>query len=441
MAAEQPSSEDLQRTSEILDVFDKTFGHLTTADPKAFQVKFRKMAATAMTFYRGSACLFYHDMREETQGGAYLDEQTSRTWIHGDLHAENFGTYMDSRGRLIFEVNDFDESYIGPFTWDLKRLCASFALIGYAKALSDNQIAQLVKEFANSYCRKIQSLASGSQDPLGFTLDTAQGPLLEILRSTRMQSRVGTLDATTHIHGHERYFTRTDGVVEVDSETRQKVIEAFDKYLTTLPIPKPQGSCYVKDVVSRHGVGIGSAGLLTYNLLVAGDNEALDGDVIIYMKQSQPSAVSSQIKDSRAESYFEHEGHRTVSLQRSLQSYANSWLGWTEIDGKGYMVTEVSPFAMDIEWGSINDADEILSVAADLGQAVAMMHKASDREGHESIVPFSTVEAMNKVIGSDTAGFENFLRSFAFQYSARVRRDHQLFVDAFRNGRIPGIAT
>jgi uncharacterized protein (DUF2252 family) len=210
--------------------------------------------------------------------------------------------------------------------------------------------------------------------------------------------------------------------------------------LSTLPKPREQGSCYIKDVVSRRGVGIGSAGLPTYNLLVAGDNEALEGDVIIYMKQSQPSAVSSQIQNSEAQSYFKHEGHRTVTLQRSLQAHADPWLGWTEMDGKGYMVTEVSPFANDIEWSDINDPEEILAVVADLGQAVAIMHKAADKEGGESLVPFPIDRAIDEAIGSDEAKFERFLTEFAFEYSDRVREDHRMFVDAFRNGRIPGLS-
>jgi uncharacterized protein (DUF2252 family) len=442
MARETPPKHS-ERTSEILSVFNNTFGSLLTGDPAAFQSKFRKMAATPFAFFRGSACLFYHDLREEAQQGTYLDERTSRIWIHGDLHAENFGTYMNSHGRLIFNVNDFDESYIGPFTWDLKRFCASIALIGYGKALSDEQIAALVKVFATSYRRKIREMASrseqNSEEISGFSLHNARGPLLECLRSARLQSRVATLDATTHIHGHERHFSKQDGVIEIDAAIREKVTAAFEQYLSTLPKPRKQGSCYIKDVVSRRGVGIGSAGLPTYNILVAGDNEALEGDVIIYMKQSQPSAVSSQVQDFKAQSYFKHEGHRTVTLQRSLQAHADPWLGWTEMDGKGYMVTEVSPFANDIEWSDINDPEEIMAVVADLGQAVAIMHKAADKEGAESLVPFPIDKAINEAIGSDETKFESFLTEFAFQYSDRVREDHRLFVDAFRNGRIPGL--
>ncbi|MEU2779173.1 DUF2252 family protein, partial [Streptomyces sp. NPDC007162] len=90
-----------QRGEEILAVFDTAFGELLAADPAAFRVKFRKMAASAFAFYRGTAGLFYHDLDTDRRGGPYLDERTSRVWIHGDLHAENFGTYMDSLSAYV----------------------------------------------------------------------------------------------------------------------------------------------------------------------------------------------------------------------------------------------------------------------------------------------------------------------------------------------------
>ena len=127
MASRQTVS-DAARGETILEVFDVAFGELLAADPAAFQVKFRKMAATAFAFYRGTACLFYADLEGEKDRGPFLDERTSRVWIHGDLHAENFGTYMNANGRLVFNVNDFDEAFVGPFTWDVKRFAASVAL-------------------------------------------------------------------------------------------------------------------------------------------------------------------------------------------------------------------------------------------------------------------------------------------------------------------------
>lgn len=432
-----------ERGEEILAVFDTAFGQLLAADPAAFRVKFRKMAASAFAFYRGTACLFYNDLGRERHGGPYLDERTGRVWIHGDLHAENFGTYMDANGRLIFNVNDFDEAYVGPFTWDLKRLAASLVLIGYTKALSDEQITELVLIYAAAYRERIHALAAGAKNDEvpPFTLDTAEGPLLDVLRDARSLTRFSLLDSMTEIRDFERRFAPGGGSIELDAATRYKVLAAFDGYLETLPessLTRPD-SYRVKDVVGRRGVGIGSAGLPSYNILLEGNSDALENDVVIYMKQAQTPAVSRHIDDAAVREYFQHEGHRTVISQRALQDHADPWLGWTELDGSGQLVAEVSPYAVDLDWGDIDDPEEIAAVVADLGRATATMHGAADDESGHSLVPFSTERAIDAAIAADEDGFGELLVEFAHSYGVRARADHQIFVDLFRNGRIPGL--
>ncbi|KUO23016.1 DUF2252 domain-containing protein [Streptomyces dysideae] len=449
MSVPQLSAE--RRGEEILAVFDTAFGRLLAADPAAFRVKFRKMAASAFAFYRGTACLFYHDLTANNgfgskRGGPYLDERTSRVWIHGDLHAENFGTYMDANGRLVFNVNDFDEAYVGPFTWDLKRFAASIALVGYAKALSDEQITELVQIYAGAYRERIHALATGakSDEVPPFTLDTAQGALLDALRDARSLTRFGLLESMTEIRDFERRFAPGGGSIELDAANRYKVLAAFDGYLETLPdasLARPD-SYRVKDVVGRRGIGIGSAGLPSYNILLEGHSDALENDVVIYIKQAQTPAVSRHITDPAIRDYFQHEGHRTVISQRALQAHADPWLGWTELDGSGQLVAEVSPYAVDLDWGDIDDPEEIAAVVADLGRATATMHAAADDTSGESLVPFSTERAIDAAIAADSddgAGFADLLVDFAHGYGARARADHQIFVDLFRNGRIPGL--
>ncbi|MGY9064511.1 DUF2252 domain-containing protein [Streptomyces sp. CAS3] len=432
-----------QRGEEILAVFDTAFGRLLAADPAAFRVKFRKMAASAFAFYRGTACLFYHDLDAERRGGPYLDDRTSRVWIHGDLHAENFGTYMDSYGRLVFNVNDFDEAYVGPFTWDLKRFAASIALLGYAKALSDEQITELVTVYADAYRERIHALATGakSDEAPPFTLDTAEGPLLGALRAARSLTRFELLDSMTEIRDFERRFASGPGTVELDAADRYKILAAFDGYLETLPdssLARPD-SYRVKDVVGRRGVGIGSAGLPSYNILLEGHSDALENDVVIYIKQAQTPAVSRHITDPAVAGYFQHEGHRTVISQRALQAHADPWLGWTELDGAGQLVAEISPYAVDLDWSDLDDPEEIALVVADLGRATAAMHAAADDTSGESLVPFSTERAIDAAIAAHEEGFAPLLVDFAHTYGARARADHHIFVDLFRNGRIPGL--
>ncbi|MFF8912548.1 DUF2252 domain-containing protein [Streptomyces sp. NPDC015032] len=435
-----------QRGEQILEVFDTAFGELLAADPAAFRVKFRKMAGSAFAFYRGTACLFYNDLERERHGGPYLDERTGRVWIHGDLHAENFGTYMDANGRLVFNVNDFDEAYVGPFTWDLKRFAASVALIGYAKALGDDQITELVRVYAAAYRERIHALATGSKsggisELPPFTLDTAEGPLLDALRDARSLTRFSLLESMTEIRDFERRFAAGGGSIDLDAATRYKVLAAFDGYLETLPessLARPD-SYRVKDVVGRRGIGIGSAGLPSYNILLEGNSDALENDVVIYLKQAQTPAVSRHITDAAVRGYFQHEGHRTVISQRALQAHADPWLGWTELDGAGQLVAEVSPYAVDLDWSDIDEPEEIAAVVADLARATATMHAAADDDSGHSLVPFSTERAIDAAISADEEGFAGLLVDFAHSYGARARADHQIFVDLFRNGRIPGL--
>ncbi|WP_214103328.1 DUF2252 domain-containing protein [Acrocarpospora catenulata] len=429
-----------QRSGYILDVLMAEFGDSIAREPAAFRRKFRKMAATPFAFYRGSACLFYADLSGDLADDAYLDDLTRRVWIHGDLHAENFGTYMNASGVLVFNVNDFDEAYVGPYTWDLKRFAASVALIGYAKALSDEVITRLVADFAHSYLAELTGIAHGGDDAIGsLTLDTTTGVLHTVLQTARLNTRVAMLDQETTIDNFERRFTLTESRLPVDAITRATVVEAFQEYLGTLPGPLNPVEHVIKDVALRKGIGIGSAGLPSYNLLLEGHTQALENDVILYMKQAQVPAVARYITDEKVHRYFRHQGHRTAESQRALQAYADPWLGYTVLNGVGQLVAEVSPYSADLDWSDVSEPEDLSSVVLDLGRAVARMHSVADDESSHDLVDFSTEEAIAAVIGEDREGFVTMLVDFAHRYGARARQDHQLFVDLFRNGRFPGL--
>ncbi|MFF5080294.1 DUF2252 domain-containing protein [Actinoplanes sp. NPDC000266] len=428
------------RADFIIEVLTREFGGLIAVDPAAFRRKFRKMAASPFAFYRGSASLFYADLSGGFADDSFLDERTSRVWIHGDLHAENFGTYMNSSGQLVFNVNDFDEAYVGPFSWDLKRFAASVALIGYQKALSDDNITALVTTFARSYLTELRAIATGGDDAIGsITLDNADGVLRRVLQEARLNTRVDLLSTQTVIDDYERRFALLDGVYETDEATDAAVTEAFEQYLTTLPHATRPVASHIKDIKLRKGVGIGSAGLPSYNLLLEGHTQALENDVIIYMKQAQVPAVARWIDDERVRSYFQHQGHRTAESQHALQAHADLWVGYTTLDGVGQLVAEVSPYAADLDWADVNEPEELTGVISDLGRAVARMHSVADDESSHDLVDFSTEEAIVAEIDKDEAGFVRHLVEFAHRYGDQAREDHQDFVDVFRNGRLPGL--
>jgi uncharacterized protein (DUF2252 family) len=428
------------RAGFIIDVLTREFGELMALDPAAFRRKFRKMAASPFAFYRGSASIFYADQAGAFADDSFLDARTSRVWIHGDLHAENFGTYMNASGQLVFNVNDFDEAYVGPFSWDLKRFSASVALIGYQKALSDDDITGLVTTFARAYLTELRAIAAGGDDAIGsITLANADGVLRRVLQRARLNTRVELLADQTAIDDYERRFSLLDGVFEVDEVVAGPVRAAFADYVGTLPEATRPVSTTIKDIKLRKGVGIGSAGLPSYNLLLEGHTEALENDVIIYMKQAQVPAVARWIDDDRVRSYFLHQGHRTAESQRALQAHADPWLGYTTLNGIGQLVAEVSPYAADLDWSDVNEPAELNGVITDLGRAVARMHSVADDESSHDLVDFSTEEAIVAAVDADEKGFVEHLVDFAHRYGDQAREDHQDFVDVFRNGRLLGL--
>ena len=144
------------------------------------------MAADPFAFYRGSACLFYADMRELED--RWADERTGRVWIHGDLHAENFGTYMNANGVLAFDVNDFDEAYLGHFSWDLRRFVASLALMGWQKALPEDAVRELAAGYLRAYVERVH---------------------VYVEEERRRRMRCGSTPPRAHIHDVLRWRART----------------------------------------------------------------------------------------------------------------------------------------------------------------------------------------------------------------------------------------
>lgn len=429
-----------RRQGQIVEILVEAFAALMKADPVAFRRRFRKMASDPFAFYRGSACVFYADVVHDDD--PWANERTSRVWIHGDLHAQNFGTYMDDEGVLVFDVNDFDEAYVGHFTWDIKRLVASVALLAWIKAISDADIARLIECYVRAYVDQVRFFVANDHDhAYALTLDTTDGYVRDVLIQALSSTRIALLDRMTRVEQPERRFKMEPGVRRLDDTERATVERAYQEYLATIPQDKRFSSITyrIKDVIGASGFGIGSAGLSAYDLLVEGQTQALENDVILSMKQGNVAAASRVVDDPRIRSYFRHEGHRTAVSRRALQANTDPWLGYTEIDGVGYVVQELSPYEADLDWSSLTEPAEMFPVLDDLGRATAKVHSVSDTDYDDNLVDFQVEEAIDEAIGPDEQGFVDAMISFGMGYAAVVRDDHRLFVDAFRNGRIPGL--
>ncbi|WP_047866536.1 DUF2252 domain-containing protein [Rubrobacter aplysinae] len=435
-----------RRQTEIVGVLTEAFSELVSRDPDAFRRKFRKMAVDPFSFYRGGAPLFYSDMdRDEDR---WANERTGRVWIQGDLHAENFGTYMDGDGMFVFDVNDFDEAYLGHFTWDIKRMAASVALMCWMKAISDADIAELIRTYVRAYLQQVHDFVDTDRDhEYSLRLDTTEGRIRQMLLETRLNTRVELLEKTTLIDEEtlDRRFRLGSGVRRLEADERARVESAFEAYLETIPGHRRTSedtrslSYEIKDVVGRKGFGIGSAGLPAYNVLVEGPTQVLENDVVLSMKQGNVAAPSRIVRDERIGDYFEHHGHRTAVSQRSLQNHADPWLGHTEIDGVGFVVAELSPYVEDLDWSDLTEPEQMSPVLDYLGRATAKVHCVADEDSDSTIVDFQTEDEIVAATSGNEEEFIEEMSGFGMGYARIVRDDHELFVDAFRNGKIPGL--
>ncbi|WP_395657976.1 DUF2252 domain-containing protein [Nocardioides sp.] len=430
------------RTDLIVSVLDDAFAPLMEADPVAFRRKYRTMATDPHAFYRGTACLFYADVTAEED--PFCDERSGRIWVHGDLHVENFGTYLNSDGRLVFDINDFDEAYLGRFTWDLQRFAASLALVGWQKALPEQDVRRLVGRYLRAYLAQVDEYRRSEDDDFALHLDNTDGPIHAALVVARQERRADLLDSLTVLEGGTRVFRHDDSVRRLGKRERARVVAAFEGYLDSIPSTKrfDRALFYeLRDVVGKTGFGIGSAGLPAYNLLVEGFSQALDNDVVLSMKQANVPAVSRFVDSAAVERYFDHEGQRTVVSQRALQVHTDPLLGHTEMEGVGYVVSELSPYEVDLDWSNLTEPDEIAAVIDLLGRATAKIHCASDEDSDQDLVDFQVEDAIAECVHRRRKELVAWVTDFGMTYAEQVREDHSRFVTAFREGRIGVSAT
>jgi uncharacterized protein (DUF2252 family) len=429
------------RDEMIVTCLEDMFSDIMQAAPDPFRTKFRKMARDPFAFFRGSSALFWADLGPDGSFGGrddqWMAEHGDRVWIQGDLHAENFGTYMDADGRLVFDVNDFDEAYVGPWTWDLRRFVTSLSLLCWQKALPDRVIDTLVEHYVRSYLDHVGHYVEEHDDTeWALTLDNAEGAVLSTLQQAKLRTRATILDAETIIENYQRRFAEHSSVHHLEDDERDQVLDAFERYKQTIPEHKRDVKIRfgVLDVVRKTGVGIGSAGLPMYSVVIEGSSQALGNDVVVSMRQANEAALGRVIDDDDIIKAFEHHGHRTAVSQRALQAHADRYLGWTDIDGAGYVVSEYSPYELDLEWDDINTPEDMETVVDQLGRATAKIHCVADEDSDTDLVTVSVEDVIVEGVHGDVDGLIDELTEFAHTYADQVRTDHHLFVDAFRGG-------
>ena len=408
--------------------------------PDLVPVRHGRMLVSPFTFFRGAALPMAADLAATADTGL-------RTQLCGDAHLSNFGAFGSPERRLVFDVNDFDETLPGPFEWDVKRLAASLVVAGLDNGFSAKQRRKVALAAAAQYRTAMREFAGMP------TLDVwyARLDVEDTIARFRSQLKKRVLKQTEAVAARSRTrdsmqavgkLTRVvDGGREIVSDPPLIVpiedLPAGDwagpeyatlralisGYASTLP---PERQHLVRQFrltrVARKVVGVGSVGTQAWIILMEADDGR--GPLLLQAKEAQRSVLAAYAGDSE----YEHHGERVVVGQRLMQAASDIFLGWQAVTGLSgvrtdYYVRQLRDWKYSAPIEQMDPA-VMTSYGALCGWTLARAHaRTGDRA------------AIAAYLGS-SARFEQAVTDFAVAYAAQTVRDHAALAAAVADGRV-----
>jgi uncharacterized protein (DUF2252 family) len=391
-----------------------------------------RMAASPFTFLRGAACVMAHDLHQSPVSGINVV-------IDGDAHLNNFGLYGTPQRDVVFDLNDFDETMIGPWEWDLKRLVASVNVAGRENGLNRRERALGVMRSVAGYRANMTRLQSmgvldvwylhaypGKENPLE-KMDAKSEAILNKSVQKALQQTNATLLAKTAERGVSGgWKLREDPPVltAVDDKTREKIIDALAGYADTLTRERRYmlRRYHVVDVGHRI-VGVGSVGTRAYLVLLFGNSD--DDPLFLQVKEAIVPALAPYLPPAPPE--YAHQGKRVVMGERVLQASTDVMLGWTSMDGRPYYVRQMKNLkgSIPVEWLS---GKTFNFYAWSCGAILARGHART-----------SDAALIAGYCGNSDA-LDSALAEWAEAYGDQTEADHEVLVKAIKSGNVKAIA-
>lgn len=339
-------------------------------DPDRLKLKYKVMRGSPFSFLRGTCHLFYDRLPHSD-----IFENSPATWICGDMHLGNFGSYKGDNRLTYFDINDFDESLLASCSWDVVRLLTSIMIAAKELHASESEAIELCKVFLNSYSN---SLKDGKARWIERA--TAQGMVRSLLVSLKKRSRRDFIDDRT-IWKKSKRVINTDGKKALPvTEQQYGMISAFmEDFASKQPDPK---FFRVMDI-ARRIAGTGSLGVDRYAILVRG-NGSPDNNYLLDLKLSPTSSLAKHVKLKQP--HWATEAERVVSIQRWMQAILPAFLQHVEINGLPYILKELQPTQDRVDLISWDGKLKRLeSVMVTMGELVAWAQlRSSGRRGSSS---------------------------------------------------------
>jgi uncharacterized protein (DUF2252 family) len=378
-------------------------------------IKMARMALSPFAFFRGSVPVMAADL-------AAMPSTKILAQICGDAHVRNLGAYAAPDGRLVFDLNDFDETIFAPWEWDLKRLAASLVLAGREASNSDRQCREAVLVCAETYRRKMQEFSQMTcLDVAKYRIHRqfAGTACASVLERAERATPAHSLVKLTVRHGKSRVFKEQKPVLTHPAKaTVRGVLRGIEKYRETLSPSSLHLLNFYRPVdVAFKIVGTGSVATHDYVVLhFAGDGTA--DPMFLQVKEAVPSAYAPYVKSPETGM---HQGQRVVHGQRLMQFQSDILLGWTTVDNREYLVRQLSDHK-----GSISDEDlqgaGLVDYSTTCGEVLARGHA---RSGDPAVI--------GGYLGTNDR-WDTALAKFAAEYADQTTEDYEAFKAAVRNG-------
>ncbi|SFV04884.1 DUF2252 family protein [Pseudoduganella namucuonensis] len=389
----------IQRTGLVAAEIDRHNAQFVAANRGDVERKIEKIKASPFQFYRGTAHLFYHDMRTSTPDSTGA---LAAAWLCGDAHIANFGSVLDSGDKQVFAIGDFDEGYVGPFIWELRRLAASLVL-----AARDNKLPGADDPVV--IAPAIHAMAAAYRDTiLQPYAQLAEDNTSGVVRDTIVagaENKPGKLLKKYTEAGRFNLQKKKDDLAPLQPARHQAVAAAVAAHVGA--------SNRVLDVCQRVGAGVGSLGKLRYYAL-------LETGVILELKQATQSAVTIAADGMLPPAIYQHhEGCRIARTEWAHMVNPDPLSSYTTIEGVAFYVHEKSPRQEDFEVKDLDSVPKLMEAAPYLGRAVATAH-ALAAATYRAALPIDMAPVVD---AANTAGFLDELADFAFGYAAQTERD------------------
>ncbi|MEK4230810.1 DUF2252 domain-containing protein [Solibacillus sp. FSL H8-0538] len=420
----------------ILNEFDEECMNLAR-DQRT--VKYTQMMESPFRFFRGSAYLFYFDMMKVPF--SFHTAEDKPTWIQGDLHMENFGAFQNENGEIVYDVNDFDEGYIGSYLFDVLRMSVSIALYCEEQSLSGQEQRERIAHYLEAYYKQLKRFKNGKDNPftLAFTADNTKGPVRKVLKKLAKRQRNHLLNDITQINEeNKRVFAWSDEIQKV-SEAEFKTFESLtEAYLQSVDANNKQDQSYyvIKDIARKYGTGTASIGLNRYYILIEGGKEANGVDDLVLEVKEVRSPVPAYFLPYREQFWtkYEHQGERVVATQKAMHHLEDPHLGYLTIDDRHFYVRERSPYKKKVKADqlvTLKDFDATLEI---MGKITAKIHARADVDFESELFSHHSEEEILNAIGDD---FETFCAQIIFAsitYKEQVKSDYELFCQWVQEG-------